>query len=75
MLMVDRLVAILELASSKYMQCAQVVACVDRKMPSRDLESLTHDLGWVGFEMTTLASWTDGAHLTSEEWLLLTCET
>lgn len=56
------------------MAITQVMACIDRKLPLMDLQSLTRDLGWVGFEMTTLAPWTDGVNLTSDEWLLLAVE-
>ena len=67
--------AILELAGGNSMEITQVVVCIDRKIPEADLQALTRDLGWVGFEMTTLMLWTDGVLLTSEEWFLLSVET
>ena len=43
-------------------------------MDPTNMKGLVRDLGWVGFELTTLAPWT-GEDVTSEEWLMLAMET
>jgi len=69
------LMALLELASSPYINCARLVICLNRTIPSDSLNALIRDLGWVGFELSTLSSWTRGVMETSKEWLLASMET
>ena len=66
--------ALIELASSSTLQCDQLVVCLDRSMDPANMSALVRDLGWVGFELTTLAPWT-GADVTSKKWLMLAMET
>ena len=66
--------ALIELALSSTLQCDQLVVCLNRSMDSANMKALVRDLGWVGFELTTLARWT-GADVTSKKWLMLAMET
>jgi hypothetical protein len=66
--------ALLELATQRSIGCSELVLCVDRSMNPSDLTVLTRDLGWVGFELTTLAPWTGKMETTSDRWLMLTME-
>lgn len=76
MLTFYRLMALLELASASDFTCERLVACLDRDAESKDeLEDLTRDLGWVGFEPVTLEAWSPGmVEVTSPRWLLLAME-
>lgn len=66
--------ALLELASSEQFGCSWAAVCLDRKMEPADAHLLIRDLGWVGFEITTLAPWFKGVESTSDEWLFLVIE-
>ena len=66
-----RLMALIELADYLVFSCSQLVVCLDRSINQPDLKGLTRDLGWVGFELTTLAPWNGGRNDTSKEWLVL----
>ncbi|KAG8629355.1 hypothetical protein KVT40_003220 [Elsinoe batatas] len=69
------LMALLELAASPEFDCEKLVACLDRETDKSDHDDLVHDLGWVGFEPTTLEPWTPGAvDITSPRWLMLSME-
>ncbi|KAI9808727.1 MAG: hypothetical protein M1825_003879 [Sarcosagium campestre] len=68
------LVAILELACTSDLDCSRVVVCIDRELPDAQLTGLVRDLGWVGFELTTLSPWTGQDKVTSARWLLLEME-
>ncbi|KAF2228028.1 ornithine decarboxylase antizyme-domain-containing protein, partial [Elsinoe ampelina] len=69
------LMALLELAASPEFDCEKLVACLDRETEKSDHDDLVHDLGWVGFEPTTLEPWTPGAvDITSPRWLMLSME-
>lgn len=48
------LMALIELASECFM-CERLVMCLERN--AEGLRSLVRDLGWVGFELITLAHW------------------
>lgn len=65
------LMALLELCSIPAFDCSQLVACLDRRLPTNDGRGLRRDLGWVGFEPVTLAVWTDSDDIVSARWLLL----
>jgi len=66
------LMALLELAPE--LDCARVTACLDRL--ASDSSNLIRSLGWVGFELTTLDSWTfeQGKKCISDKWLLLSMD-
>lgn len=72
---------LLELASSTEMSCEALVACLDRAAQPEPLDDLVRDLGWVGFEATTLEPWevargfpSGVERITSDRWLLLTMD-
>lgn len=75
MLIFYRLMALLELACEKSVDCSELVVCLDRGMPEADTAATTRDLGWVGFELTTMEPWTGNRDETSSNWLLLSMET
>lgn len=66
--------ALIELASLADFECIRIVACLSRSANGRDLHGLMRDLGWVGFELVTLAAWTKQPEITSDEWLFLEME-
>ena len=69
--------ALFELASASYFGCSQLVACVDRSLCPEDLDALIRNLGWVGFELTTLDRWVmhRGEDIDiSDWWLFMTVE-
>ena len=66
--------ALMELASTPNLKCSQLVVCLDRSMSPLELQALSRDLGWVGFELITLALWAGGSDLTSARWVLLSVE-
>lgn len=69
------LMALIELASTSSFACSEIVVCLDRAEDgSPSSKSLLRDLGWVGFELATLARWAGGIDLTSERWLFLGME-
>jgi len=68
------LLALIELASSAAFDCSRLVICLDRSNDPVELNGLMRDLRWVGFELVTLAPWTDRQEVTSEEWLFLGME-
>lgn len=65
------LMALIELAGTPYFDCSTLVVCLDRTSGSGELKNLIRDLGWVGFEMTTLDRWSNQRDVTSEQWLFL----
>jgi oligosaccharide translocation protein RFT1 len=80
----EGLVALIELATDCY-NCDRLVICLDRNTSA--LHNLIRDLGWVGFELVTLAHWiNDGRNPrtgkegssnisdTSETWLFVGME-
>ena len=66
--------ALIELANHPDLACSELVVCLDRSINSTDMNGLTRDLGWVGFELTTLAPWNGGVEDTSKGWLMLSME-
>lgn len=68
------LMSLLELCDVDYMSCSRFVACLDRHADARATEALTKDLGWIGFQLTTLNDFTDGNEITSDQWLLMDIE-
>jgi hypothetical protein len=64
--------AMIELAGADGLQCEQLMVCVERDMAAAELRSLVRDLGWVGFEAETLASFSGAAdELISARWLFM----
>ena len=69
----DRLMALIEWADS-VAHCSRLVICVERSIDAGDRNGLLRDLGWVGFELTTLEPWTRGYCETSTRWLMMVME-
>ena len=79
------LMALIELSTTPSLSSTSLILCID-KTPDNPVNtktsSLIRDLGWVGFEATTLEAWCPGAEerfgkllpTTSERWLLLGME-
>ena len=67
------LMALIELTET--LSCLRLVICFDRSAGPKGTKTLMRDLGWVGFELTTLAPWNGGVDETSRQWLILAMET
>ncbi|KAF2011900.1 hypothetical protein BU24DRAFT_375185 [Aaosphaeria arxii CBS 175.79] len=68
------LMALLELCDVPYFSCSRLVACIDRHAEAHATEALSKDLGWIGFQLTTLDDFTSGDEITSNKWLLMDME-
>jgi len=68
------LMALLELAESSAIDCAKLVVCLSRKIDAHDTTLIARDLGWVGFELTTLEPWSGRVDEISEAWLMMSME-
>lgn len=66
--------ALIELAEQPSFECSELIICIDRFIASPDVEGIVRDLGWVGFELITLAPWNNGEEDSSTEWLMLAME-
>lgn len=67
--------ALIDFADHSGIRCSRLVICVQRTITASDLDVLVRDLGWVGFELTTLAAWNGNLQMTSSRWLMLEMET
>lgn len=67
------LMALIELTDT--LSCPQLVICLDRSTDPTGMKTLVRDLGWVGFELATMAAWNGGVDETSRRWLMLAMET
>ena len=67
------LMALIELASTPALPpCDQMVVCFDRQEEETPVtKALLRDLGWIGFELSTLKDWAEGLELTSSKWLFV----
>ena len=65
---------LLELASCNELACDRLVVGVDREAAPEDVEDITRDLGWVGFELTTLQPWSGTKGTISDRWLFLSMD-
>jgi hypothetical protein len=61
--------ALLELCEVPYFSCSRLVACLDRRTDAVD--ALIKDLGWIGFQLTTLAAFTADPEIMSDRWLFM----
>ena len=70
------LMALIELASTPALPpCEHMVVCFDREEGETPVtKALLRDLGWVGFELTTLKGWAEGFELVSGKWLFVGME-
>ncbi|KAH7392200.1 ornithine decarboxylase antizyme-domain-containing protein [Phaeosphaeria sp. MPI-PUGE-AT-0046c] len=69
------LMALLELCEVEHFSCDRLVVCIDRQAESMARDTLIKDLGWIGFSLTTLDDFSEGAELTSDRWLFMDMET
>lgn len=70
----NRLMALIELASTSTLACEHLLVCLERNVDDTASSSMMRDLRWVGFEPTTLARWSQGHDLTSDRWMFLGME-
>lgn len=65
--------ALLELCDLPYFSCSRLVACLDRETDNQAVHALTKDLGWIGFQLTTLIEFApkDEIEITSDKWLFM----
>nr|ABS87627.1 ornithine decarboxylase antizyme [Paracoccidioides brasiliensis] len=71
------LMALFEIASSPELDCSEMIACVDRSMDAADLVVAMRNLGWVGFELSSLNDWVVPPlkeAIISGKWLFMTVE-
>lgn len=69
------LMALLELCEVDYFSCDRLVVCIDRHSDQLARDTLTKDLGWIGFSLTTLNEFSQGEALISDKWLFMDMET
>lgn len=69
------LMALLELCEVDQFSCDRLIVCIDRQADSMARDTLVKDLGWIGFSLTTLDDFSEGAALTSDKWLFMDMET
>ena len=62
---------LLELASCDDLACGRLIVGVDRTAGQEDVEAVTRDLGWVGFELSTLEPWSSTKGTVSDRWIFL----
>jgi hypothetical protein len=66
--------ALMELAECKGFDCSELVVCLPRSMEADQQQGLVRDLGWVGFDLSTLAQWCGGNPIISKDWLFLSVD-
>ncbi|KAK5682864.1 hypothetical protein LTR17_027334 [Elasticomyces elasticus] len=66
------LMALLEL--SDFFECSRLMICVDRFGSEDDVKETTRDLGWVGFELATLAEYAGERGGLSDSWLFFSMD-
>ncbi|PGH19078.1 hypothetical protein AJ79_00112 [Helicocarpus griseus UAMH5409] len=72
------LMALFEIASIPEIDCTEMVACIDRSMDPAVRDAAIRNLGWVGFELSSLNDWVvppANEAIISKKWLLMTVET
>jgi hypothetical protein len=74
-LILNRLMALLELCELPEFSCDRLVLCIDRTAPQPARDGLTKDLGWIGFGLTTLDEFSQSEELCSDRWLFMDMET
>lgn len=67
--------ALLELCSVDDLSCSRLVVCIDRHTPKAELDVLSKDLGWIGFQLTTLRDFAQRGDVLSSEWLFMEMDT
>lgn len=69
------LMALLELCGVDYFSCTRLVVCIDRHTPKPALDVLSKDLGWIGFQLTTLREFAEAGDVLSNKWLFMEMDT
>lgn len=69
------LMALLELCEVDYFSCSRLVVCIDRHTDQLARDTLTKDLGWIGFSLTTLEDFSSKGEIISDRWLFMEMET
>jgi hypothetical protein len=67
--------ALLELCAVDHFACTRLVVCIDRHTQQKDLEVLSKDLGWIGFQLTTLCEFAEEGDVISNKWLFMEMDT
>lgn len=67
--------ALLELCAVDYFSCSRLVVSIDRSTPQSVLETLSKDLGWIGFQLTTLREFAEKGDVISNDWLFMEMDT
>ena len=67
--------ALLELCEVDYFSCSRLVVCIDRHTDQLARDTLTKDLGWIGFSLTTLEDFSSKGEIISDRWLFMEMET
>ena len=67
--------ALLELCAVDSLACTRLVVCIDRQTPQLPLDVLSKDLGWIGFQLTTLREFAEEGDVISNEWLFMEMDT
>lgn len=67
--------ALLELCGVDYFSCTRLVVCIDRHTPKPALDVLSKDLGWIGFQLTTLREFAEAGDVLSNKWLFMEMDT
>jgi hypothetical protein len=75
MLMFASLMALLELCEMDSFSCSRLVVSIDRYTEPVAMDTLVKDLGWIGFELTTLKDFTGEGEVISDKWLFLEMDT
>ncbi|KAI9675616.1 MAG: hypothetical protein M1817_000982 [Caeruleum heppii] len=68
------LMALMELASTSWLDCDHMTVCLARQTPSTQLKNLMRDLGWVGFRLGTVALGATTAIMVESAWVFLSLE-
>ncbi|OJD22606.1 hypothetical protein ACJ73_06049 [Blastomyces percursus] len=72
------LMALFEIASISELDCSEMVACIDRSMGATELDDVIRNLGWVGFELSSLRDWVPPSakapFIISNRWLFMAVE-
>jgi len=70
----NSLMALLELCNVAQIDASELVICMDRHLRTGESRTLMRDLGYVGFQPTTLAHWSAYGDIVSDRWTFLSME-
>ncbi|KAF1963842.1 hypothetical protein CC80DRAFT_588158 [Byssothecium circinans] len=69
------LMALLELCEVDYFSCSRLIVSIDRQTETSVMDALVKDLGWIGFNFSTLSDFTDQKDIVSDRWVFMAMET